>query len=89
MKNPTPAGFGRIEWSTSGPHPVGWPTKTEGFQYHLQIWVRPFHERRTHLELVFLLEWGEVESSQGWRFYHVHCTTQCLSADAQWGMEKW
>lgn len=34
------------------------------------------------LSLVFLLDWGEVES-QGWRFYHVHCTTQCLSADAQ------
>lgn len=40
------------------------------------------------LTLVFLLDWGEVQSSQGWRFYHVHCTTQCLSADAQWGMEK-
>lgn len=52
MKSPTPAGFGGIEWSTSGPHPVGWPTskiwrmiktlpkaKTEGFHYHLQIWL--------------------------------------------------
>ena len=26
--------------------------KLKGFQYHLQIWVRPFHDRRNHLDLV-------------------------------------